>query len=568
MRIPGFSRFVESIAHRAINEATIYLSPRMRVALGDIKSSISDRMLGLQGAEVKPDVTIVDMGKPGYVTFTTQRNAVSKIDSAEPDSSPRVFGDDAMSLSANQRTNLIDSIMSSHDIQSPRQEMRIGKLINSLFPGEFGDRDRDQFVAQLTSLMETKGEEMSVVEGEMIGHWYDGVRYFNTCGSLGNSCMQDDNFFDIYEQNPGVCKMVILTELGRLKGRALIWKVNEWLPFEWVMDRRYTNYDHDNEKFLRYAKQNGWAYRTYNNYFSFKTFTWNNKVDKYDLSVTIRDTYDTYPYMDTFKTHNIYEGLLKNMGEGEEPGYFLESTEGDYLEIGNRWSEYHGEYLMDEDAVYSEPLRDWIRSRESVEVTVGSDNHRGRWPEDCQELVFDKLNDVYMHQDDAVHSNHLNDYILREDAIAVLKSVEGNLSVGVDYVRDVTGLLDMREFSGQGCDWWRAVAPKLEGLTHALPESFRTDWKGRWVPRSLMVKTFRSEKDPGVYLMDDDAKELGVEVDDSKEAERWEDVCGYCTRLSRQGLLESLPPKSRQWCERFVVPGQQGSVEGSSSSPD
>ena len=562
--------FLESV-YEPLNEATIYFSPRMRVALGDIESSISDRLLSLHGTEVKPDVTLVDMGKPGYLSFTTQRNAVSKFSKLLP--SENIFGEDGETFtrSLTSRVSMVDGVW-SEDIQSPKQEMRIGKLVNSLFPGEFGDKERDSFVARLTALMETQGEEISVVSGEMISHWYAGENYFSDRGSLGNSCMRNCDYFEIYERNPDVCRMVILTELGRLKGRALIWKINEDLPFEWVMDRRYTNMDHDSVKLERYAEQNGWAYRTHNNHFSYRTFTWQKNVGQYDLSVTMKGAYETYPYMDTFKTYNYHKGILVNKGEGEEPGHFLESTEGDYIEIGNLWSEYHGCYIMEEEAVYSEPLKDWIHRNEAVEVTDGAEGHLGFWPGGHDDIVHDGSQDRWLHVDDTVRSRHHGGFILKDEATTVLRSVGSGhkgLSHELDNVREgEKGLIDTREFHSQGCDWWRAIQHELEGVTHALPRRFQKDWEDRWIPKDLAVKTFRSVDDPGMYLMEDDAAELGVEVDDSKEAERVEDICGYCNRLVSTGLADSLSPESRRYVRKYAVVGQQGSVEGSSSSPD
>jgi hypothetical protein len=44
-------------------------------------------------------------------------------------------------------------------------------------------------------------------------------------GQLGSSCMARRKYLSLYENNPDVCQMLILTEDDKLIGRAIVWKV-------------------------------------------------------------------------------------------------------------------------------------------------------------------------------------------------------------------------------------------------------------------------------------------------------------------------------------------------------
>jgi hypothetical protein len=65
-----------------------------------------------------------------------------------------------------------------------------------------------------------------LVSGSDISKWYSCDNYKDMEGQLGSSCMaRKRNIFSIYENNPDVCQMLILTEDDKLIGRAIVWKV-------------------------------------------------------------------------------------------------------------------------------------------------------------------------------------------------------------------------------------------------------------------------------------------------------------------------------------------------------
>ena len=216
--------------------------------------------------------------------------------------------------------------------------------------------------------------KLSVVSGEDIRYWYYGERYARNSGSLGNSCMRYSNcqdYFDIYVEND--IEMLIATDsLGRLHGRALLWKRSLWNKNYWddvpyIMDRIYGN-DSTIELFKRHARENGWVYKEYQRYD--ERLSWMYPVgDGVYMSETKRcrinleyTDYDQYPYVDTFSVMDRDGCALKNFGDGE----ILTSTDG-YVDsstyscedCGNQMNEdemYHcdGSMYCGDCAVYSE----------------------------------------------------------------------------------------------------------------------------------------------------------------------------------------------------------------------
>ena len=70
------SFIVDMLLEKAINESFLYYSPNVRKALSRIKSNdIAAELLGSEGTDVKPDMTFIDLGKEGYLSFITMRNA-------------------------------------------------------------------------------------------------------------------------------------------------------------------------------------------------------------------------------------------------------------------------------------------------------------------------------------------------------------------------------------------------------------------------------------------------------------------------------------------------------------
>jgi hypothetical protein len=218
-----------------------------------------------------------------------------------------------------------------------RQQVRIGKAIRALLKSagvEFTDKDIEDFVSKYKStidIMNDKFRLFEIVEGKDIGYWYSYENYLKYGGSLGTSCMRSvpKSYFQIYMENPDVCKLVILKseeDDSKLVARALLWKLTDGKNF---LDRIYTIDHADIQLFRDWAKENG-IYAKYSNDNSDTSSVFDldgSRLDLDKLEVKVREgRYDYYPYLDTLKYLNWEEGYLST--ERGEDDYVLESTGG------------------------------------------------------------------------------------------------------------------------------------------------------------------------------------------------------------------------------------------------
>ena len=298
----------------------------------------------------------------------------------------------------------------------------------------------DKFKAAWTKYYtEEEKEPIRVVIGEEIRDWYlldnYNIESRNGIGTLGKSCMRYpacEKYFDIYVQNPDVCKMIILTkeEDGEevLYTRALLWKTeNEG----WYLDRIYFTDASERILIQEYAKKN----------YSIK--------HSYDSGVTPRLTiqltsktvdYDNYPYMDSFPYYYTVERKLFNY----EPSvsnranlYSIQQTDGSferldlvYCELDDNyydpdemiWSEYHGCSIPMSQSVYSEYFSSEIFEPKSCYSNALEDY----LPEDDVREVFldveGRKSDYYpKDHEDVANEADTGDYYLKELLVRIGK---------------------------------------------------------------------------------------------------------------------------------------------------
>jgi hypothetical protein len=208
-------------------------------------------------------------------------------------------------------------------------EVRLGRFINKTLQ-EFGynsfkSSTIEKFVNYYTSLFvfnRDANEKLHIVSGDEIRYYYYEDRYEHKKGYLGSSCMRHKSSqanFNIYIENPDVCKMLVMTgdkedsgPLGRkIIGRALLWTL---IDGSYYMDRIYAINDSVVKVFEKYAKDN--------NYIIYNAF--NNRKQ---ISVKVKSNfYNKYPFMDTFEYYLPKKGILTNYS------YFT-----DFLDIPNKF---------------------------------------------------------------------------------------------------------------------------------------------------------------------------------------------------------------------------------------
>lgn len=527
--------FLENKALESINEAVLHFSRRLESALDKLEEDddeIASKLLFSAGRDLGPDITLIDFddSKEGYFSFTTERHLKKNIVSMYPGKDEEWLKDVIYNTS---RVRSFWDSTGSDFVTSP-QSVRIGKLINRLFPGQFSDKQREEFINKLKVNLENYGEKMELVDGDDIRYWYDGEQYAIRKGPLWSSCMKDDDYFDIYAMNPEVCKMLILTEQEKLKGRALVWKVNH-KDFEWFMDRQYCSLDYDVEKFRKWARDHGWAYRATNSIHQPESVFFNGKAEYIPLEVKVKPhQYRTFPYMDTFKSYYPEEHVLKNLVD-DEGCYILQSTEGAYEDRMGIYSGYLDRMISSDNAVWSDELEDYIDIRNSVYVSVGDRRNRTWYPEGHDQIVFDDINDQWLHRDDAIWCEAYGTYYLLDDTREVIELVCGDLSYSLSFIPDFKPAVSADKESL----WYKLFLSKHLSNYPDLDEydfwekELILNYKEKWIPKRLVVRVIKD-----ILLTEAHAEHLGFEI--SKTETIVMDLVEYNTLLNDNGYLRKL----------------------------
>lgn len=337
--IYDFNSFNESNSMTKLNESILYFSPKLRDKLFDLKnqynSSIAKDLLSSEGQDSGTDITFVDLDKDDYLTFTTMTKAKASLDKNWPD---KVDLDKTTNTELSDILHGFDSLSNGPGIfKNGRSQIKIGKFVNKIL-GNYTDSKVEEFVNMFKSTEKSPDEEIKIVSGKEILKWYTSDNYFNTSGTLGNSCMTDKfEVLGMYVKNPDVCKLLIITSHGKLIARALVWKIDT-IDFgdkdpgtkpTYFMDRGYYNSDHLINKLRRYATEEGWCYRT--------TIANKNSVHTVykgivynDIKMTVKlkpENYKYYPYLDTLRRYEPSKGILHN-DDGTTDGIRDRSLEG------------------------------------------------------------------------------------------------------------------------------------------------------------------------------------------------------------------------------------------------
>jgi hypothetical protein len=265
----------EKLLIEYINESMVYFSKPLRDTLDKIEdtSGILNDLKSILGKNIEGvDITLIHLDNPGYLSFAKMPSVKKNLET------------DALSfpgdLDSDFNQNYFDELFSNTKTwEKSRNQIKIGKLIQTFFPNKYNSQQIEEFNNKLKSLQSENSLKIEEVSGEDIKKWYNETSYQNLDGSLGNSCMRYakcESYLDIYTKNPEVCKLVIVTEGGKLVARALVWKVHE--VFEWHMDRRYFNKEEFDQTLKDYAIKKGWAYKTQNTFSNLTSVTFDGKV--------------------------------------------------------------------------------------------------------------------------------------------------------------------------------------------------------------------------------------------------------------------------------------------------
>lgn len=540
----------------SMNESMVYFSPRFREQIKKIDSPITQKILDLEGVDIKDDISFIDFDEtPGMFTFKTMKNFKKGFEElvqlAKDYNSPLLSTYLKIGNEFEPTKNFIDKLwkedpltIDGHNaIMKSRNPLKIGRFINSIFPNQFSAKEIEEFTNKYKALQGDLAEKFIIVEGDEIAKWYNSQNYAEMKHTLGTSCMRyaDKSYFQIYTKNPEVCKMLCLIKEDKLLGRALLWKPistkkvrqDYTIPhteasFEWFMDRQYAISDSLIQKFKDYAIKEGWAYKTSNTHSDLLSVTFRGEIFNCNMEVKLKNIdYTKFPFTDTFRKYDPEFHILYNNNDSSEEGYYLlNSTGGGYETTGQSedddnevYSEYYGEYIDRDYAVWSDTYDSYLHIDSSVEVTSGSRRNYDWYPDSSNDIRWDGWIEEYIHEDDSVYSEEYGYYLLDSEAVSVVNRIESNGDCNEDmyfiHNKDfgVTSVFTAIKYSElTGLLWFNTLTKHFqnyqvhEGISKSC---LFKDENDKWMPVDFS-ETIHEVK-PGIWLSTIDMDILDLE---------------------------------------------------------
>ena len=535
--IKNYENFKESLfLDHLINESVLYYSPDFRLILKKLMESgnkIAKDLLNRETIDIEPDMTCVHYDKEGYLSFITMKNIEKYLKNITSDGYKlKLLDNDVIYNNKEEWLNRLPIYDKS------RNPIKIGRFVKKVCVGDYSEKEVEDFVNLLKSnITNNLSEEFLLVSGDDINHYYHHSCYYSISGSLGKSCMKNINgVFDIYVKNPDVCQLLVLVKSNKLLGRALIWKINtifdqkteKYIEIKsplYFMDRIYTNKDSDVNKFLKYAEDNNYIKKRYNDSRNTTSFILPNS-DGVSALVTVKvkiEDYKYFPYLDTLKIYDSDNGILINDdydSKNEYNGfYLLTDTEGNYEVIQNDmvYSKYLDRAIRRSEAVWSVPLDSYLLFQDSVYVDKSKSSLLIGWfPSDYSTLVYSSNDYEYYHRCDAVFSKPYNTFIYEPVSVRCVDEVysDGNVDkfdynfllnnenkmVNIDFSSDFYTRL-CKKFPN-----WKEYKTILKGLVKEVNKVF--------IPNELIIYVYevKGEKYKVRLLSNADAMVLSIPI--------------------------------------------------------
>ena len=197
-----------------------------------------------------------------------------------------------------------------------RQNIRLGRFLKKIIDDP--DNIIEDYVNEYKfsfNLMKNDFGRFKLAKGMDMAKWYLEMNYaIEGGGTLRQSCMRhvkSQRRLSIYTQNPDTVKLLfLLNPVGKLLGRALVWKLDE--PKGYYMDKIYYSEEYIEKMFLDFAKKKGFLTR--------------DEVIKKGLTLKVELDRDfgppqINPYMDTLKffvkNGNYLTNKFNNLKAGE-----------------------------------------------------------------------------------------------------------------------------------------------------------------------------------------------------------------------------------------------------------
>jgi hypothetical protein len=274
-------------------------------------------------------------------------------------------------------------------------------------------------------------ERFELVKGRDIKFWYNQKnysRFIQEDTTLAKSCLryeESGKFLEMYVNNPDLVNMLILKDdVEKLRGRALVWYLT-YPENRIYMERIYTINDSDVELYKRYAREQGWLYKTRQTYgyqhniVDGKTneeLYWENFPMRVQLK---RKPVNYFPYLDTLCVYNSETGVISNEGKLlRRPPYIrLSDHQGSFIDEADHRemvvSRHYNDEIPREEATFVNLDQDWVFQQDVVYVnnSGGMNSHRHSQLV-CESNIMG--NRKYFLKDSCVWSDYLKTFIYKD----------------------------------------------------------------------------------------------------------------------------------------------------------
>lgn len=387
--ILNFKRFNESIN----KNVPFYLSKGLRQILGVIRDEgnvYAKAILENHSNDIGSDITFINVTKQNDILSFISDDRVMRLFKT---SKQKDFDDWFDKVSDDETSDVWVQM---------RNPIKVGKFLTkfaNILSLKLDDTSHENFINSFKSthdIINDNFADIDIVKGESMRKWFLGANFESNRGQLGKSCMRYEGcqpYFDIYCKNPEVCSMLILwskKDENKIRGRVLLWKTNKGI----FMDRIYTNNDSDIVLLNRYRDV--------------------NKMMEYPEGQYVQLSeceFDMYPYLDNFKWLDVDSCRLYYGVQDETDKRKLQNTDGTFTENAV-WSEWEGEYIDEDEAVYCEHYGHILRENA---VYLEYDGHW--YPATSNEACFSNYFEEYYHKSECVYSEFLESDIPRSESI-------------------------------------------------------------------------------------------------------------------------------------------------------
>lgn len=311
-----------------------------------------------------------------------------------------------------------------------RLKSKIGKLVQTLFPNKFTEKEIEYFTLayQKQGLMECGMDNAfyKIYSGNDIKYAYHEENYIENCkGELISSCMRYDScqdYFNIYTENTRQVELLAIVDTNeKIRARCILWypEGKESIKYH---DRIYFHTTEDRTFMEIYLQNNG-----YKDVFNDKNWK--------EVTFTLDSGFNSdwkYPYMDSFKYIDT-NGVISTY---ESKNYCLTFTDGQYQDseddenycdhCGESCEELNeiiaggrrvGDYVCTDCSTYCEDVEGYVIN----DYTSCSDYDNCSYLDD--NTVYSDNMGSYIHIDDAIRL--YNDEYTHKDENP-LKDVNGN----------------------------------------------------------------------------------------------------------------------------------------------